>query len=176
MPLALLAALLGLLAVGSLQGKAAANRVSLGYEAGGLALQVNTMNWMSNDMTGQGPTQEAQGFSMDPSMMPGMQAPGNDRLRVEIDLRNVTSGAQQYSMNDFSVVAPSGKRWNVIPDERSNQVTSGILEPGFSTTVDMYFDINSSQIKKLTLIWSRNGGQVPVPVQISGQGPGPMHM
>lgn len=176
LPLALLAAMLGLLVAGSLQGQAAANRASLGYEAGGLALQVNTMSWMSNDMTGQGPQQTTKGFTMDPSMMPGMQTFGNDRLRVEVNLRNVTSGSQAYSTTDFSVTAPDGQHWNVIPDERSNTVSAGTLEPGFTTTFDLYFDVPSKQIKHLTVIWSRGGNQVAIPVQTSGQEPGVMRM
>src|SRR5579859_4652012 len=107
-PLALLVVALGLLVVGSMQGQAAANLASHPNEAGGLSLTVDTMLWMSNDVSGSGapasanvPGQAAPppadstsngsaGFSMPDSMMPGYQPTGDDRLRIEVDLNNVT--------------------------------------------------------------------------------------
>src|SRR5579859_2455286 len=101
-PLAVLAAAIGLLVMGTFQGQvAAANANRPGYQAGGLNLSVGTMLWMSNDMTGQGPLNKGtKGYSMAPSMMPGMQTVGEDRLRVEVSLSNTTGDVQRYSIND----------------------------------------------------------------------------
>lgn len=177
-PLAVLAAVLGLLVVGSLQGQAAAQRARDGYQAGGLALSVGTMLWMSNDMTGMGPVKNKNpnGFAMPSSMMPGMQAGGHNRLRVEVSLRNVTSDVQRYSLDDFSMAAPGGKSWRVSNSERSDLARSASLEPGFGMTIDLYFDIPASKSHGLTLEWSRNGSTVSIPVNTNGTNPGSMRM
>lgn len=178
-PLAALVAVIGLLVMGTFQGQVAAANANSGaaYQAGGLALSVDTMLWMSNDMTGQGPANKKNnhGFAMDPSMMPGMQPVGEDRLRVEVSLSNDTSDVQLYSINDFTVAAPGGKTWNNDGIEHEDLTTSAVLQPGFATTIDLYFDVPAKQSKHLTLKWSRGGTTVSIPVQTSTH-PGPMHM
>src|SRR5215472_16012188 len=94
-PLALLAVVLGLLVMGSMQGRAAADLASHPNQAGGLSLTVDTMNWMSNDVSGSGAPASANvpgeaapappdstGYSMPDAMMPGIQPTGDDRLRI----------------------------------------------------------------------------------------------
>jgi hypothetical protein len=168
-PLALLAAALGVLVMGSMQGRAAADLASHPNEAGGLSLSVDTMLWMSNDMGGSGAPQAApppadSGYSMPSSMMPGMQPVGDNRLRIEVDLSNVTSSVQQYSTTDFTLSAPGGKTWQVNNQEHSALPASADLQPGFRTTVDVYFDIPASDSKNLTLHWSRGGRTISMPV------------
>ncbi len=167
-PLAVLATVLGWLVLGSLQGQQAAahDQHQHGYQAGGLALTVDQMVWMSNDMTGQGPLKIPTGFPMDPSMMPGMQAPGDDRLRFEVDLSNISTGVQRYAMSDFRVIAPGGQSWK--PTENGGSAADAILEPGFQATVDMYFDMPDKQSKNLTVQWSRDGTTVQFPVDTNG--------
>ncbi len=181
-PLALLAAALGLLVVGSMQGRAAAVLASEPNEAGGLGLHVDTMVWMSNDMVGSGAPQAApapadspNGFTMPDSMMPGMQPTGDDRLRVEVDLSNVTNIVEQYATTDFTLSGPAGKSWNVNGQEHSAQPASAYLQPGFRTTIDLYFDIPSSDNKNLVLHWSRSGRAISIPVDTSN-GTTPMQM
>jgi hypothetical protein len=113
---------------------------------------------------------------MPDSMMPGMQPTGDNRLRVEVDLSNVTSSVQHYSTTDFSLSGPGGKTWNVNGQEHSAQPASADLRPGFRTTVDIYFDIPASDSKNLTLKWSRGGRTISMPVNTGGEGPGTMHM
>jgi hypothetical protein len=167
-PLAALAAVLGWLVLGSMQGQQAAARDQHphGYQAGGLALSVDQMMWMSNDMTGQGPLKVPKGFPMDPSMMPGMQGPGDNRLRFEVDLSNVSTGVQRYAMSDFRVIAPGGQSWK--PTENGGSAAEANLEPGFQATADMYFDVPIKQSKNLTIRWSRDGTTVQFPVNTSG--------
>jgi hypothetical protein len=175
-PLAALVAVIGLLVMGSFQGQVAAanaNRTP-GYEAGGLALSVTTMLWMSNDMTGQGPLKTG-GFTMDPSMMPGIQAVGDNRLRVEVTLNNITPNVEKYSINAFSI-SGSGKTWPVDSIGHEDVLPSAVLQPGFGTTIDMYFDIPAKQSNHLTLKWSRGGTTLSIPVNTSGALPGPMRM
>lgn len=176
-PLAILAAVAGLLVVGALQGQAAAQRARDGYQAAGLALSVGTMAWMSNDMTGQGPVKGvANGYSMAPGMMPGMQSGNNNRLRVEVSLRNVTSDVQRYSLGDFSVAAPGGQSWRVNNNGRSDTPTSADLEPGFGVTVDLYFDVPAAKSHHLILKWSPDGSTVSIPVSTGNSQPGKMRM
>jgi hypothetical protein len=165
--------------MGSMQGRAAAVLASEPNEAGGLGLTVDTMVWMSNDMGGNGapaPADSPSGYSMPDSMMPGMQTAGDNRLRVEVDLSNVTSTVQQYSTTDFSLSGPGGKTWNVNGQEHSAQPASADLDPGFRSTIDIYFDIPAKDSKNLILHWSRGGRTITMPVNTNGQQPGSMHM
>jgi hypothetical protein len=189
-PLALLIVALGLLVMGSRQGQAAADLASHPNQAGGLSLSVDTMLWMSNDVTGSGAPQAApggpqaapapadspNGFSMPDAMMPGMQPTGDDRLRIEVDLSNVTSSVEKYSTTDFSLSGPGGKTWQANGQEHSSQPASANLQPGFATTVDLYFDIPSANSKNLTLHWSHGGRTISMPVNTGGQAPAGMHM
>jgi hypothetical protein len=194
-PLALLALVLGLLVMGSLQGQAAADLAAHPNEAGGLSLTVDTMLYMSNDMSGNGAPSEAPGgpeaapppadddtadstgeFSMPISMMPGIQPVGDDRLRIEIDLDNVSGSVQQYALADFTLFGAGGKTWPVNSPEHSDQPLSAVLQPGFATTIDLYFDIQSSDAKNLTLHWSRDGRTISLPVNTGGAAPAGMHM
>jgi hypothetical protein len=176
-PLALLAAALGLLVMGSVQGRAAADLASHPYEAGGLSLSVDTMLWMSNDMGGSGdpaalpPPDAGDDYSMPSSMMPGMQPVGDNRLRIEVDLSNVTGAVEQYSTTDFTLSAPGGKTWQVNSQEHSSQPGSADLQPGFRTTIDVYFDIPAADSKNLTLHWSRGGRTISMPVNTGGGAP-----
>jgi hypothetical protein len=172
-PLAVLAAVLGVLVFGSVQGQAAADLASHPNEAGGLALTVDTMLWMSNDMGGSGSPQASPppadpGYSMPSSMMPGMQPVGDNRLRVEVDLSNVSASVQQYATTDFTLSAPGGKTWQVNGQEHSSQPGSEDLQPGFRTTADVYFDIPAGDSKHLTLHWSRGGRTISMSVSTSG--------
>lgn len=177
-PLAALAAGIGVLVMGTFQGQAAeTNAHQSGYRAGGLALSIDTMYWLSNDMTGLAPGQKANPnrFSMPASQMPGIQPVGDDRLRVEVALANVTTGTQRYSTADFTLSGPGGKTWHANGQQHSSMAGSADLAPGFQSTVDVYFDIPGAQSKHLTLHWSRDGTTVSIPVTANGAMQG-MHM
>jgi hypothetical protein len=113
---------------------------------------------------------------MPDSEMPGMQTTGDDRLRIEVDLNNVSGRVQQYSTTNFTLSGPGGKTWPVNGQEHSNQPASADLQPGFATTVDVYFDIPAANAKNLTLHWSRGGRTISMPVNTGGQTPTGMHM
>jgi hypothetical protein len=186
-PLALLAVVLGLLVMGTMQGQAAADLASHPNQAGGLSLTVDTMLWMSN-MSGSSQAAPApadntvdgsdgsNGFSMPDSEMPGYQPTGDDRLRIEVDLNNVGGSVQQYSMTDFTLTGPGGKTWQVNGQEHSDQPAAADLQPGFATTIDMYWDIPAANTKNLTLHWSRGGRTISMPVNTGGEVPAQMHM
>jgi hypothetical protein len=164
-PLAALAAVIGALILGSFQGQvAAANARQSGYRAGGLALSVDTMLWMMNMTHNKGY------YHMPQSQMPGYQVFGQNRLRVEVTFADVTTSAQQYSTSDFSLSSPSGKVWKVDGTDHSDMATSAVLEPGFQTIVNLYFDVPSGQSKNLTLKWSRGGTTVSIPINATRSG------
>jgi hypothetical protein len=173
-PLAILAAALGVLVFGSVQGQAAADLASHPTEAGGLSLSVDTMLWLSDDMTGNGdpnaaPPPDDDEYDMPSSMMPGMEPAGDNRLRVEVDLTNVTVSAEQYATTDFTLSAPGGKTWQVDDQDHSALPASAYLRPGFSTTIDVYFDVPAADSKNLTLRWSRGGRTISIPVNTTGK-------
>lgn len=170
-PLSILMAALGWLVFGGLLGQhAAAEDHAHGLEAGGLGLAVTTMLWMDDSMSVPGKTTSKR-FTMPSSMMPGMQTPGDRRLRIEVYLRNVSTAPQQYALTDFVLLGPGGKSWKVLANaatQHSLAPEKAVLEPGFSATVDLYFDIPVGQTKHLTVRWSRGGTTVSFPVHTSG--------
>jgi hypothetical protein len=167
-PLALVAGVVGWVVLGSTLDQHSAHAHT--YEAGGLSLSVDQMVWMSNDMSGQGPlARKSQGFAMDPSMMPGFQTVNNNRLRLEVTLTNGTSDAQRYAQSDFRVVAPDGQNWGVSDDGGNVVQKVATLGSGYNATVDLYFDIPTSQTRDLSIEWSRGGSTVQIPVNTSGK-------
>lgn len=166
-PLAVLAALLGLMVVGSLQGQAAAELAQIPYRAGGLSLSVDTMLWMQS-MSMSAPGSTKGNYQMPGSMMPGMQAPGDSRLRVEINLRNISTGVQRYSIGDFRITAPGGHTWKPYTSAENSVPGSAALGPGFQTIIDVYFDIPTKQARHLSIRWSRDGTTVVIPVHAGG--------
>jgi len=175
LPLAILAAVVGWLVFGSLLGQSQATVANQpGWVAGGLELTVQQMGWMSNDMTGQGPLALPSGFPMDPGMMPGMQSVNDNRLQVEVDLRNITSRVQNYAKGDFRIVGRGGQSWPFVNIEGSNSVSEAPLRPGFDVTLDLYFDIPIKQSKGLSIEWARGGAIVDFPVSTNGV-PTPHH-
>jgi hypothetical protein len=168
-PLAILAAAVGWLVFGSLQGQSAASGAHQhGFQASGLALTVQQMAWMSNDMTGQGPLKLPKGFPMDPSQMSGMQSVNDDRLHVALNLQNTTSTVQRYNLSDFRVIGRGGQSWPVVDDGGNVSVNHALLEPSFAVNLDVYFDIPIKQNKDLSIEWSRGGATVEFPVNTSG--------
>jgi hypothetical protein len=179
-PLAMLALVIGALVIGSLQGQVAAANANQAprYKAGGLSLTLGTTVWMDGSMTGQ-PLKKGQkvpkGYTMPSSEMPGMQAVGDNRLRVEVNLSNISGDVERYSMTDFTLVSQHGKIWKVDPQGNSSQPASANLEPGFGTVIDFYFDLPAKDSKDLTLRWSRDGTTFSIPVN-TGTAPSGMHM
>ncbi len=177
-PLAVLVAAVGWLIYGTVLGQSAAAQADHhGDTAGGLQIAVQQMGWMSNDMTGNGPVPVPSGFAMDPGMMPGMQSANDNRLQLEVTLKNVTSSIQTYHMSDFRVVGQGGQSWPEISTAGQNTYANqGAIEPDFSVALAVYFDIPMKQSKGLSIEWSRGGATVDIPVDIGGASMAPMNM
>jgi hypothetical protein len=177
-PLAVLVATLGWLVLGGALGQhaAASDHHSHGYQAGGLELTVQSMLWLSNDMSGQGPVKNKNphGYTMPSTMMAGMQTIGDNRLNVEVRVTNVTSAIQRYTLGDFRVIGPGGKSYPPNSMSGSSQAAIATLPPGFGTVIDLAFDIPAKHSKNLIVQWSHGGTTVDFPVNTSGA-PSPHH-
>ena len=168
-PLAVLMAALGWLVFGSVLGQHAFASDHAGPEAGGLGLTVTTMLWMES----MDPTSSSTkgGFVMPSSMMPGMSSVGDQRLRIEVLIRNISTKPQSYSLTDFRILGAHHHSWPLLQNSATRgQVLSAPLGPGFQSTVDLYFDIPSGQAKHLKLEWSHGGSTVIIPVHSTDSG------
>jgi hypothetical protein len=141
------------------------------YENGGLSLSVDQMLWMSNDMSGQGPlANNNQVFQMDPRMMPGMQTVNNNRLRVQLTLRNLSASARTYAPADFHAIAPDGGRWNAVDDGGALNQKGGTVQPGYAVSLAVYFDIPVAE-KNVSIEWSKDGQTIEIPFTGGPAGP-----
>jgi uncharacterized protein YbdZ (MbtH family) len=173
-PLAMLLAVLGFLVLGAASGQHAVNHArelaAAGLEAGGLGLTVNTELWVNDSMAAPGKT-TSKGFSMPSSEMPGLATIGDQRLRIEVYIRNVSKDPQRYALTDFVLVGPGGASWKLLANaatQHSIAPQSGDIGPGWSTTADLYYDVPNAETKHLSVRWTHNGTTVTFPVHPSG--------
>ena len=174
-PLAILLAAIGWLVFGSALGQHALADAHAGPQAGGLALTINDVVWMVDNMTDPGVKPNPNQFQMPASEMPGMQTVGEKRLRIELYIRNVSSSPQRYQLNDFRLFGTGGKSWAPIDNAATRgAILAANLDPGFQATVDMYFDLPLSQGKRLTMEWEHGGTVVRFPIHATGMASGSM--
>lgn len=175
-PLAILMAVLGWLVFGSVLGQHALASSHEGPQAGGLALTVNQVVWMADDMGNPGQATTPGSFQMPGSMMPGMQTGGDKRLRIELYIRNISSSAQRYALNEFRLLGARGQSWAPLDNAATRgAVLSAVLDPDFQATIDLYFDLPASQGgKHLSVEWEHGGTTVTFPVHVIGSDSGVM--
>jgi len=168
-PLAILMAALGWLVFGSVLGQHASAGAHAGLEAGGLGLTVNQTVWMSDDMANPGQSSTKGGFAMPANMMPGMQTVGEKRLRIELYIRNTSTSPQAYALSEFRLLGTGGRSWQPLNNAATRgAMRSAVLEPGFQTTIDVYFDLPAAQGNHLSVEWSHGGSAVTFPVHVTG--------
>ncbi len=175
-PLAILMAVLGWMVFGSVLGQHALASSHAGPEAGGLALTVNQVVWMADDMGNPGQATTPGSFQMPDSMMPGMQTGGDKRLRIELYIRNISRSPQRYALNDFRLFGSRGLSWAPLDNAATRgAVLSAVLDPDFQATIDLYFDLPASQgDKHLSVEWEHGGTTVTFPVHVIGSDSGVM--
>jgi hypothetical protein len=173
-PLAVLLTALGWLVFGSVLGQHAFASAHAGLQAGGLGLTVDSMNWMdemSNPAASGKSSSGSGGFAMPADMMPGLQTTGDQRLRVEVLITNITNKPQQYALTDFTLLGSGHHSWPLLQNSATRgQVLTAPLAPGFQATVDLYFDVPSGLAKHLSVQWSHGGETVTIPVHAGKQG------
>jgi hypothetical protein len=168
-PLAMLMAALGWLVFGSVLGQHALASAHAGLHAGGLGLTVNQVVWMADDMTDPGTKVNPSQFHMPSDMMPGMQTAGEKRLRIELYIRNISNSPQRYGLAEFRLFGTGGRSWAPVDNTATRgAVLSAVLDPGFQTTFDLYFDLPNSQGNRLSLEWENGGTTVKFPVHVIG--------
>lgn len=167
-PVAVTLALVGWVVLRATLGASSAEPAHTGpYESGGLLLTVNRTESLPHNMDGGGPaaggpTSGGLGsFQMPQSMMPGMQTADQDRIHIEVSLRNPSQDAKPLRHDDFRMVSRSGGRWDV--NEAS--FTPATLAPGFSVNLDLYFDIPLAE-KDLSVEWSAGRSPVEIPIVV----------
>lgn len=166
-PLAILMAALGWLIFGSVAGQHALASAHAGPEQGGMGLHVNQALWMADDMSNPGTKANPKAFSMPASEMPGMQTVGDKRLRVELYLRNISNSSQRYGLAEFRLLGTGNHSWPPLDNAATRGAPlSAVLEPGFQTTTDLYFDLPVSALGQLRLEWEHNGHIMTIPLHI----------
>lgn len=142
--------------------------------AGDLAFSVNRLEWLSmnHDHDAESTTDvslqsgeadgaaaaSAMGFSMPPSMMPGLPPVGQQRLRVEVTLQNTGSGREAIGPEYFRVESADGTSYLPLPNSpfRSQELVRG-QGMGAVLFVDVDEDARDPR-----LIWARGGKQVAI--------------
>jgi plastocyanin len=106
-------------------------------------------------------------FSMPNSMTPGMQAEDEDRIHVEVTLRNPSDTVKDYRPDDFRLVSSSGDAWPLNPDT----LVPATLAADYATNLDLYFDVPMGR-EDLSIEWSVGGSTADIPLGLGDQGDG----
>ncbi len=108
---------------------------------------------------------------MPASEMPGMQTVGEKRLRVEFYLRNISDKPQVYGLVEFRLLGTGKQSWPPLDNAAiRGSVLAARLDPGFQSTVDLYFDLPSAQHGALRLEWEHNGHLMTIPLHVGTAG------
>jgi hypothetical protein len=170
-PLAILMAVVGWMIFGSAAGQHALASAHASPEQAGMALTVNQVVWMQDDMAAPGTTTDPSQFQMPQSMMPGMQTGGDKRLRIEFYLRDISNVPQRYGLAEFRLLGTGHQSWAPLDNAATRGAPlSAVLDPAFTATVDLYFDLPASQHGPLRLEWEHAGHIMTIPVHVSGSG------
>lgn len=122
-------------------------------QAGGIDMSVETAEWISMDHN------EAKGFPMPASMMPGMPGEGEHRLKVEFTLRNPGESARAFAPAELQLAAGGGKVYAPINDP----AMAHSIGPGQAIDGLFYFDVPGTETD-LHLVWTSGGTQVHIPL------------
>lgn len=145
-------------------------------QAGDLAFSVDHLEWLSmnhahdeessnvtlrsDDADEAAAAAAALGFSMPPSMMPGLPPEGYQRLRVELALQNTGSGREAIGPEHFHVESADGAVY--LPLKNSAFRTQELVA-GQGIGAVLFIDV-AEDARSLRLIWERSGKRVVVPM------------
>lgn len=175
---ALATSLLGLgMAIPMLLTRTPLAAIGQDIQADGLVLRVESAAWLvhehadappppgtnvnqnSADSNGQNADQGQQ-FPMPASMMPGMPENGQQRLHIELMLRNEGNLPRSFGPDEFRLEASNNHLWKPQDNTSFMNVT---VQPGQALNAALSFDIDEAAAN-LFLVWHRGGSQVRVPV------------
>lgn len=103
---------------------------------------------------------QGQQFPMPASMMPGMPENGQQRLHIELMLRNEGSLPRQFGPDEFRLVGNDNHSWK--PQDNTSFLNF-TLQPGQALNTALSFDIEEAAAN-LYLVWHRGDSQVRIPV------------
>lgn len=106
------------------------------------------------------PSDEGQQFPMPASMMPGMPENGQQRLHVELILRNESNQPRHFGPDEFRLEASNNHSWKPQDNTSFLNVT---VEPGQALSAALSFDIDEAATN-LFIVWSRGNSLVRIPM------------
>ncbi|MBE7472510.1 MAG: hypothetical protein DPW09_07005 [Anaerolineae bacterium] len=175
---ALAASLLGLgMAIPMLLTRTPLAAIGQDIQADGLVLRVESAAWLVHEHEDAPPppgvnvnqnsagsngqnADQGQQFPMPASMMPGMPENGQQRLHIELMLRNEGSLPRSFGPDEFRLEASNNHSWKPQDNTSFLNVT---VQPGQALNTALSFDIDEAAAN-LFLVWNRGGSLVRVPM------------
>ena len=147
-------------------------------QAGDLAFSVDSATWLSMDhgdhdsdpysnVTLESDTDDeaaiaaaSLGFSMPPSMMPGLPKEGQQRLRIEVTFQNTGQGRETIGPEHFRVEAADGTVYQPL---QNSSLRTQELVAGRGIGALLFVDVDETATAP-RIIWARDGKQVALPI------------
>lgn len=143
-------------------------------QAGDLAFSIDSATWLSMDhgdhdsdpysnVTLESDTDDeaaiaaaSLGFSMPPSMMPGLPKEGQHRLRIEVTFQNTGYGRETIALDQFRVEAADGTVYQPL---QNSSLRTQELVAGQGIGALLFVDVDETATAP-RIIWERGGKQV----------------
>jgi len=116
----------------------------------GLFLRLESADWLHDSMV-----HTETGYQMPASMTPGMPLAGQQRLAVEVSLRNTSRRRQEFNVEELELRSPDDAIW----PSTSSEVTETTLNPGEMVSAVVQFDV-PEKLPSARLVWNRAGSKV----------------
>lgn len=116
----------------------------------GLFLRLESADWVHDSMT-----HPETGYAMPASMNPGMPLPGQQRLAVEVSVRNTSRQHQEFNVEELELRSPDDAIWPAV----SSEVGHVVLDPGEGVSAFVQFDV-PEKLPGARLVWTRGGANV----------------
>lgn len=122
---------------------------------GGLTTRFLDATWVLDQM------EHGDNYQKPAAMMPGMPAPGQQRVRMEMTLHNRSKKVQEFRGEEYSLVPEFG---DALPPVGA-AVGEASLEPGQTLNTAIMFDIDTRKPHgRMTVRWRRGSGSAYFPV------------
>lgn len=116
----------------------------------GLFLRLESADWVHDTMV-----HTDTGYQMPAAMVPGMPLAGQERLSVEVSIRNTSRQRREFNAEELELRSADNAIWPAI----SSEITSMMLDPGETISSILQFDV-PEKLSNARLVWSRGGASV----------------
>jgi mono/diheme cytochrome c family protein len=116
----------------------------------GLFLRLESADWLHDTMV-----HVEKGYPMPASMTPGMPLPGQQRLAVEVSVRNTTRQRREFDVEELELVSADDAVWPAV----SSEVGHVVLDSGEGVSAIVQFDV-PEKLPSARLLWTRGGKNV----------------